>query len=204
MTIGQDDINARTKAFAENMRHRARDGKDGQVVKMDAAPIAERVEFLIRRLESIESRLTEMGARLEEVEGRPQVSEKTLRELMDGINTRFKSLVEKLVNAAMGDVKSRLVTVERTVEKGVPATNGGEGDKLNRLAQIVSSLGAYVNDIEGTVEARNEDLERRYAEMSEHMATVNDHIATINADALRMKTRMYRALKALDVDEDAA
>ena len=202
-----DYSHKRTSAMAEQLAKRAKDGRDGEtkIVKVDGGGAGERIEFLIRRLEAIESRLTEMGARLDEVEARPQVSEKTLKELMDGINTRFKALVEKLVNAAMGDVKSRLVTVERSVEKGVPVgDNSRDSDKLNRLAQIVSSLGSYVNDIESTVENRNEDLERRYAEMSEHMANVNDHIATINADALRMKTRMYRALKALDVDEDAA
>lgn len=164
---------------------------------------SDRVMFLAKRLDALESRQTEWSHRLDEVEGRPHISAETVRQLNDGLNEKFKHMIEKLVNAAMGDVRSRLVSVERTVEAPRAITGGEDAAKLSRLAEMLAALGKYVQTIERDLDQRNQDVERLYAEMSEHMVTVNDHISDINSGALLMKTRMYRALKALETEEAA-
>ena len=52
--------------------------------------------------------------------------------------------------------------------------------------------------IEQTVVGRHDELEQRYAELAEH-------ITEMNLKVLRVNTRFYKALKALEHDEaDAA
>lgn len=156
------------------------------------ANMADRLEFLAKTVNALDGRMTELGARVQDVESRPHLSEQTVRELMDGLNTRFKSLVEKLVNGAMGDVRSRLVSIERN---GGGAGIDPDSEKLSRLAETISALSKYVREIETTVEDRHADLERKYAEIAEHLTDVN-------VKTMKVSTRLYRALKALEVDPE--
>lgn len=196
MTTGPDIESralARTEAFAENMRHRARDGRDGEVVELTPD------EHLLQRIEFLAKKVDKLAARLEAVEARPHITEDTVKQLNDGLNVKFQTLIEKLVNKALGDVRSRLVTVERTIEK-VPAKAGSEPEsaQLTRIGEIVHSLGKCVGTIQGDFDKRTDDLEQRYAEMFEH-------VTSINADVLRTKTMFHEALKAFQPkDQDAA
>ena len=72
-----------------------------------------------------------------------------------------------------------------------------DSDKLCRISEIVGSLGTYVRDIESTVDQRHSELEQRYAELAEH-------ITDNNLQVMKMNTRLYRALAALEHDEEAA
>lgn len=164
-------------------------------VSQQAAP-SDQMGFVVKRLEAIEGRLTELAARVDELDARPHVSEDTIRQLDDGLNAKINHMIEKHANRALGDIRSRLVTIERNTTTTV-AGSDPDSAKLAKLAEIVSSLGSYVSEIESTVEQRHGALEQQYAELAEH-------ITDTNLKTMKLSTRLYRALQALEHDADAA
>ena len=49
--------------------------------------------FLVKRLESIEGRLTELAHRVDGIESRPHISDETMAQLGDGMNSKIQHLV---------------------------------------------------------------------------------------------------------------
>lgn len=208
MTTGNDMEQralTRVEAYAENLRHRARDGRDGtdgKTIELQAVDES-RVDFLIRKIDNLEARLNSLVDNVTALEARPHVSEEMIVQLNDGLTGRFTAQIEQLVNQAMGDLRSRVVTIERTYS--VPST-GQDPDsaKLTKLGQIVDSLADYVKSFEVAVDDRHDDLERRYAEIAEHIAAVNKNILNVTTETMRMKGKLLRAVTALEANEDAA
>ena len=164
---------------------------------MEDGDSSDRLEFIVKRLNSIEARQTEMLSRLDNLEARPHISEETIRQLDDGLNAKIQHLVESKVAGALGDLRSRVISVERNTTS-VTTTADPDSAKLGKLSEIVASLGSYVTEIETSVETRHTDLEQRYRELAEH-------ITDNNLQTMKLSTRLYRALAALENDEaDAA
>ena len=157
--------------------------------------LSDRVEFVVKRLAALESRLTEYAGRLDEIAARPHISEETIRQLDDGLNAKIRTMIESHVNKAMGDVRSRLVTVERnatTVIEGEP-----QSKQLAKLADVVRNFGECVKTVESDFDERIAHVEQMYAEVAEH-------ITDNNLKTMQLSTRLYRALKALEQDDAAA
>lgn len=148
--------------------------------------------FLAKRLEALEGRLTETAARLDAHEQLPHISEDTIRQLDDGLHAKIQAMITKHVNGALGDVRSRLVTIERNTTTAVAGADP-DSAKLAKLAEIVSSLGEYMASIEKTVE----EVDQKYAELVEY-------ITDTNLKTMTLSTRLYRALKALEEPDERA
>ena len=151
--------------------------------------------FLIKRLESIEGRLTELAHRVDGLEARPHISDETMAQLGDGLNSKIQNLVESHVNRALGDLRSRVVSVEKST---AITTTGADPDssKLAKLASAIQSFGEYVERVEN-------DLEGRVSAVEQACAEVTEHITETNLSTMKLSTRLYRALKALEHDEAA-
>lgn len=178
---------------------------EGRIEKLETAPvplvpatdglaeIKDRVEFVVKRLAALDARMTEYAGRLDEVEARPHVSQDMIQQLDDGLNAKIQHMVTKHVNGALGDVRSRLVTVERA------STTGQSGDsdsaKISKLASMLQSFGEMLREIETTVDQRQTDLEQLCAELSEH-------VTDSNVKVMQVSTRLYRALAALQSDDE--
>ena len=63
---------------------------------------SDQLQFVIKRLNTIEARQTEMLSRLDNLEARPHISEETIRQLDDGLNAKIQHLIEKHVAALWG------------------------------------------------------------------------------------------------------
>ena len=150
----------------------------------------DRVEFLAKRINAIEARIVTL-------ENRPHVSEETINSLNDALHAKMQSIIEQQVNRALGDLRSRVVTIEKTSNSVTTHKTDPDSAKLGRIAEIVQSLGGYVREIETTVECKHTELEQRYAELAEH-------ITDNNLQTMKLNTRLYRALAALEHDEAAA
>lgn len=152
----------------------------------------DRIEFIAKRINAIESRIVQL-------ENRPYVSEETVQGLNDALHAKMQSIIEKTVNRSLGDLRSRVVTIEKTSSSVTHSEGERDADstKLARIAEIVQSLGGYVREIESTVVERHDELEQRYAELAEH-------ITDNNLKTMQLNTRLYRALAALEHDEEAA
>lgn len=148
----------------------------------------DRVEFLAKRINAIEARLISL-------ENRPHVSEETINSLNDALHAKMQSIIEQQVNRALGDLRSRVVTIEKTSNSVTTHKTDPDSAKLGRIAEIVQSLGGYVREIETTVEHKHTELEQRYAELAEH-------ITDNNLQTMKLNTRLYRALAALEHDDE--
>lgn len=156
---------------------------------------SDQMQFVIKRLNTIEARQTEMFARLDNLENRPHISEETIRQLDDGLNVKIQHMIEKHVNGAMGEVRSRLIKIERSAPTSDSEAPSGQ---VAKLAQAIKSFGEYVERVEN-------DLEGRVSAVEQMCAEVSEHITETNLSTMKLSTRLYRALKALDHDEaDAA
>ena len=167
-------------------------GGTTEIVRVESVPaeLDERVGFLIRTLQSYESRLIAVESRLVDVEARPHLSENTVRELMDGINTRFHEKIKELVAASNGELRSQISVLKTSsVAKTEPAS-----DQLAKLAGIVKATGEYVRSFEQSVEQHNADLEEKYAAIAAHLDSTN-------SDVVRVKTMVYRLAAAVREDE---
>ena len=149
--------------------------------------------FLIKRVENAEARLTELGNR---VDGIPHVSEDTLRQLDDGLNAKIQHMVEKHVNSALGDLRRRVVALERKSQAVATASEGEpQSAQLAKLAEAVQSFGKYVATVETDLEERVAAVEQLYAELSENMTENNLKVMKVNV-------RLFKALKALEYDDE--
>jgi uncharacterized coiled-coil protein SlyX len=144
--------------------------------------------FLTKRINALEARVAEL-------EARPVVSEDMLRQFNDAFNARVDAIVEQKVNKALGDLRSRLVTVEKKSTSVTTTAQDPDSAKLTRFATLLHSFGEMVRDVETTVDRRQTDLEQRYAELAEH-------ITDNNLKVMKMSTRLYRALAALEHDDE--
>jgi uncharacterized coiled-coil protein SlyX len=149
---------------------------------------ADRVEFLAKRINALEARIVTL-------ENRPHISEETINSLNDALHAKMQSIIEKQVNKALGDLRSRVVTIEKSSNSVTTTKNDPDSAKLGRIAEIVQSLGGYVREIETTVEHKHTELEQRYAELAEH-------ITDNNLQTMKLNTRLYRALAALEHDDE--
>ena len=148
----------------------------------------DRVEFLAKRINAIEARIVTL-------ENRPHVSEETINSLNDALHAKMQAIIEQQVNRALGDLRSRVVTIEKTSNSVTTHKTDPDSAKLGRIAEIVQSLGGYVREIETTVEHKHTELEQRYAELAEH-------ITDNNLQTMKLNTRLYRALAALEHDDE--
>jgi len=148
----------------------------------------DRMGFVVKRLNAIEARLTEL-------ESRPYLSPEDIRQLGDGLNTKIKGMIEKHVNSALGDVRSRLVTVERNTTTNTAGEP--QSAQLAKLAEMVRNFGELVQTVERDFDGRIAHVEQMYAEVAQH-------ISDTNLKTLQLSTRLYRALQALESDADAA
>ena len=153
--------------------------------------------FLIKRIESIEARLTEQGGRVDGIENRPHVSEETLKQLDDGLNAKIKHLVEKHVNSALGDLRQRLIALEKAAKTITHEPGEPQSSQVAKLADAIHSFGKYVSTVESDLEARVAAVEQIHAELAEN-------ITDNNLKLMKVNTRLYKALKALEYDEAAA
>jgi len=144
--------------------------------------------FLTKRINALEARVAEL-------ESRPVVSEDMLRQLNDALHAKMQAIIEQQVNKALGDLRSRLVTVEKKSTSVTTTAQDPDSAKLTRLATMLQSFGEMVRDIETNVDTRHSDLEQRYAELAEH-------ITDNNLKVMKMSTRLYRALAALEHDDE--
>ena len=144
--------------------------------------------FLTKRINALEARVAEL-------EARPVVSEDMLRQLNDALHAKMQAIIEQQVNKALGDLRSRLVTVEKKSTSVTTTAQDPDSAKLTRLATMLQSFGEMVRDIETNVDTRHSDLEQRYAELAEH-------ITDNNLKVMKMSTRLYRALAALEHDDE--
>ena len=149
---------------------------------------SDRVEFLAKRINALEARIVTL-------ENRPHVSEETINSLNDALHAKMQSIIEKQVNKALGDLRSRVVTIEKSSNSVTTTKSDPDSAKLGRIAEIVQSLGGYVREIETTVEHKHTELEQRYAELAEH-------ITDNNLQTMKLNTRLYRALAALEHDDE--
>src|SRR5210317_1718298 len=122
--------------------------------------------FLTKRINALEARVAEL-------EARPVVSEDMLRQFNDAFNARVDAIVEQKVNKALGDLRSRLVTVEKKSTSVTTTAQDPDSAKLTRFATLLHSFGEMVRDVETTVDRRQTDLEQRYAELAEHITDNN-------------------------------
>ena len=144
--------------------------------------------FLTKRINALEARVAEL-------EARPVVSEDMLRQLNDALHAKMQAIIEQQVNKALGDLRSRVVTIEKSSNSVTTTKSDPDSAKLGRIAEIVQSLGGYVREIETTVEHKHTELEQRYAELAEH-------ITDNNLQTMKLNTRLYRALAALEHDDE--
>jgi uncharacterized coiled-coil protein SlyX len=144
--------------------------------------------FLTKRINALEARVAEL-------EARPVVSEDMLRQFNDAFNARVDAIVEQKVNKAMGDVRSRLVTVEKKSTSLTTTAQDPDSTKITRLATLMQSFGEVVRDVENSFEQRCAELDQKYAEISEHITETNLKI-------MQLMTKLYRALAALEHDDE--
>ena len=167
-------------------------GGTTEIVRVESVPaeLEERIGFMVRTLQSYEGRLTTVEARLQDVEARPHLSEATVRELMDGINTRFHEKIKELVASSNGDLRSQISVLKTTnsISRPEPAS-----EQLAKLASIVKATGEYVRSFEQSVEQHNADLEEKYA-------AITSHLESTKGDVLKVKTMVYRLAAAVRED----
>jgi uncharacterized coiled-coil protein SlyX len=144
--------------------------------------------FLAKRINALEARVADL-------EARPVVSDETLKQLNDALHAKLQTLIEQRVNKALGDLRSRVVTIEKNSTSVTTTNQDPDSTKMTRLATMLQSFGEMVREIETTVDQRQTDLEQRYAELAEH-------ITDNNLQVMKMSTRLYRALAALEHDDE--
>lgn len=168
----------------------------GEIVQIDhsvPAQYEQQMGFLIKTLQSYESRLIAVEARVEDVEARPHLSEATVRELMTGINTRFHDKIKELVAQSNGDMRSQITALKSTA---VTRQTEPASDQLAKLSRLIDSVGDYVKTFERTVEDQNSALEEKYAAIAAHLQQTN-------GDVMKVKTMVYRLAAAVREPEDA-
>jgi len=144
--------------------------------------------FLTKRINAIEARVADL-------EARPVVSDETLKQLNDALHAKLQTLIEQRVNKALGDLRSRVVTIEKNSTSVMTTNQDPDSAKITRLATMMQSFGELIREVETTVDQRQTDLEQRYAELAEH-------ITDNNLQVMKMSTRLYRALAALEHDDE--
>ena len=143
--------------------------------------------FLAKRCKQLEDRIAEL-------EDRPVVSDDTLKQLNDALHAKLQTLIEKKVNAALGDLRSRVIAVEKN-STSLTTQQDPDSAKLTRLAAMLQSFGEMVREIETSVDQRQTEIEQQHAELREH-------ITENNLQVMKMSTRLYRALAALEHDDE--
>lgn len=151
--------------------------------------------FLIKRIESVEARLTEQGSRVDDIEARPHVSDETLKQLDDGFNAKINHMVTKHVNGALGDLRQRLIALENAAKTIVHSSGEPQANQVAKLAEAIHAFGQYVKTVEGDLEARVAAVEQIHAELAEN-------ITDNNLKLMKVNTRLYKALKALEYDDE--
>jgi len=150
--------------------------------------------FLAKRCQQLEAKLTEAEARLAELEARPTVSEDTIRQFDDAFNSKVNTLVEKRVNAALGDLRSRVVSVEKK-STSLTTQQDPESAKISRLASLMQSFGEYIKEVETSVEKRQTDIENAHAQLAEY-------ITDNNVKVMKLASKLHAAMQALETDVD--
>jgi uncharacterized coiled-coil protein SlyX len=143
--------------------------------------------FLAKRCKQLEDRIAEL-------EARPVVSDDTLKQLNDALHAKLQTLIERQVTAALGDLRSRLVTVERK-STSVTTQQDPDSAKLTRLAAMMHSFGEMVKEIESSVDQRQTDIEQRYAELAEY-------ITDNNIKVMKLAGKLHGAMQALEADDE--
>jgi septation ring formation regulator EzrA len=106
----------------------------------------------------------------------------------------LQTLIERQVTAALGDLRSRLVTVERK-STSVTTQQDPDSAKLTRLAAMMHSFGEMVKEIESSVDQRQTDIEQRYAELAEY-------ITDNNIKVMKLAGKLHGAMQALEADDE--
>ena len=144
--------------------------------------------FIARRLNALEGRIADL-------EARPVVSDETLQQLNDALHAKLQTLIEQQVNRALGDLRSRVVTIEKSSNSVTTTASDPDSAKITRLAAMLQSFGEMIRDIETTVSQRQDDIEQRYAEMA---ANITDN----NVKVLKLASKLHGAMQALEHDDE--